>query len=331
MNSEHETAGKYTLGKIRADIFRVLDEYSFNGAEHEMFYGGTGDIDKRLATALNSAIRLICLSTCSPERKKCVKVKFFVPKTVFEVKESELELYSCSKPLDMSNACALSFEYCGCGSISFWDSDGKKICEYPLSSEFGCFEIFRRFAPEGTHSAVVSAADGKILIKNVRGYEKDCFSGVYSDKNDEFLPDGNRLYCAVSPRLYEIVSVSGEVHGRKCEYPTDMIEYCAGKLSCEERFAGEYTIKYYEYPFEIPENAPLDTELELSPAEYSAAVYAAAAEICAEENGELYARLTYKYREILANRYPVGNCRRKNGFFAGGFFGRRKKGYDFFA
>ena len=57
----------YTLGRLKSEVFRALDEYSSNGLGHEIFSGGTGDIDKRFIPALNSAIRLIFLSSARQE------------------------------------------------------------------------------------------------------------------------------------------------------------------------------------------------------------------------------------------------------------------------
>ena len=61
---------KLSLGYLRSEVFRVLDEYTSNGVPHEIFSGGTGDIEKRFISALNSAIRLVYLCAARTPVKK---------------------------------------------------------------------------------------------------------------------------------------------------------------------------------------------------------------------------------------------------------------------
>ena len=316
----------YTLGRLKSEVFRALDEYSSNGLGHEIFSGGTGDIDKRFSPALNSAIRLILLSSARQE-KTCL-VALQKPEKLMAICDFSVAGNEKRKIMLPLNSGAVSFDFSGNGSFFILDSGEGIISEHKLSTEYGNIENCKKIIQSNAVCIEFTASSEEFL--SVSGLYSYNISSVRGCLEEKFLPDGKRVFCAFPPRCAEICSVSTEKRGRRIPCPSDIFNFSEGLLSCEEKYSGNYNITYCEYPEEIPENASPDTELSLSPAAFGAAVYAVAAELCAREDGEMYSRLTYKYREMLANTYPVENYSLKNSFFAGGLFGRRKKGRNFF-
>lgn len=303
----------YTLGELRSCVYRALDEYSSNGMEHERFSGGTADTDKRFIAALNSAIRRVYLS-CA--RTLSTLEVCFRPGEILTQRESLLLTSSETVELTVPEGTgAVSFDYSGSGSLTY-KTAGETLQTVSLNSSFGQYGTYRGFLPAGA-DFVVMAAKGSFSLRRLRMYSE---ASLYGNTDAAFLPDGKRLFCVFSPLCAELHSVTR----RGTAYPTDLFSFENGVLSCDEKYAGDYTVSFYAYPQPIAENAPYDTPISLPPAASDAVIYAAAAELCDREDGELYTRLLYKYRELLTNTYPAENLRRKNSFFAGGLFGRRR-------
>ena len=312
----------HTLGGMRADVFRVLDEYSRNGENHDIFSGGTGDMENRFVSALNGALCLIDRAVGSEPKRK--NVCFSRPGVIFEA--CSFVLSDGQKSIEVPFLCgSLSFDFTGCGKLAFFDAQNEKIREIELAGDFGNIETAKFFVPQDAVRMVFSTDTG-LAVEKLKCYDK---SGLLGNTDEKALPDGKKLFCAISPRVSEIVSVFGTKYSGKREYPCDLFEIRGGLACCDEKYAGTYTFEYFEYPESFDESDPPDTEICLSPLCYEAALYAVAAALCEREDGELYTRLTYKYREMLANLYPKNNLKRKNSFFAGGIFGRRRRGYLF--
>ncbi len=312
----------HTIGSLRADVFRVLDEYSRNGENHDIFSGGTADIDRRFITALNGTLCLVtsALGFCEKRTRICfsrpVTLAMICDLCVTDVKQSiDLPVFSG----------AVSFDYLGGGKLCFVGADEQIVGEKELSCKFGNLESERAFVPENAEK-MLFLPDSALLVKNLKIYDKKTLCGCSDEK---YLPDGKRLYCAISPLLSEIKAVFAEKRVGKTGIPQDIFEVKDGVISCDEKYAGGYTVEFLEYPESFDESSSPDTVLSLSPAAYEAAVYSVAAALCEREDGELYSRLIYKYRELLENTYPKNNLIRKNSFFAGGVFGRRRRGYAF--
>ena len=306
------TSYLYTLGLLRSNVYRALDEYSSNGIEHERYSGGTADIDKRFISALNCALRRLYLSTARTlfgTRVVFRPGKALLARDGFLIDSQENETFSLPE-----KAYAASFDYTGSGTVSVTDTVGNKTV-FSLSSEFGRYESKRFFLPENAVS-LTFCASGNLLIRTFR-ILSDFGLPEKKEENTVFIPDGHKLYCAFSPLCAELYSVTKG----NTVFPNELFSFENGILSCEEQYAGEYTVSYYAYPEPIAENASFDTPIPLPPAASDALVYLVAAELCDREDGELYTRLLYKYRELLANTYPSENTKRKNRYYAGRFAG----------
>jgi len=307
---------------MRADVFRVLDEYSRNGESHDVFSGGTGDMENRFVSALNSALCLINHAVGSERKRK--NVYFFRPEVLLEA--CSFELSDGEKSIEMPFLCgSLSFDFKGCGKLAFFDADNEKITELVFEGRYGNIETAKFFVPQDA-VRMVFCADTSLVVEKLKCYDK---GGLFGCTDENALPDGKKLFCALSSRVSELISVFGTKYSGKREFPCDLFELCGEYVCCDEKYAGAYTFEFFEYPQSFDESDPPDTPVFLSPGCYEAAVFAVAAALCEVENGELYSRLTYKYREMLANIYPKNNLKRKNSFFAGGIFGRRRRGYLF--
>ncbi|MBE6622893.1 MAG: hypothetical protein E7621_01685 [Ruminococcaceae bacterium] len=309
----------YTLGRFRSDVFRVLDEYSCNGKEHEIFSGAVGDMEKRFISAANAAIRLVSLSCDRRLEKKSVVFK--TPGVLMKVCDFSLisgEEKLVSLPADSG---ALSFEFCGKCNIVFCDGDGNAVLKKEIISPYSQLKIFKALIPENASDIIFFCKEKAFVdVKNLKSYTS---KSVGYCPDERFLPDGKKLYCEISPECIEIsrvLKVTGDrTHPCRC----DIFEFSDGVLSCSEKNAGTYLVEYYFCPKELSENSNDNTVIELSPSAFSAAVYATAAELCEREDGELYTRLTYKYREILANCYPSSNPFNRNSFYSAAYGKRR--------
>lgn len=310
-----------TIGALKADVFRVLDEYSKNGLGHDLYSGGTGDMDKRFLTALNGALCLIN----SAVGGAVAKTSLTFSRPVLLALICDFDVFEGEKTVEVPFlAGSVSFDFMGEGKLVFSDIDGEIVEERYLSSCFGNFETQRAFVPNDAFKVCFSS-EKTLIVRALKFYDKKSLMGCGEEK---YLPDGKKLYCAISPLCHEILSVKGGKRGA-LSIPNDIFDAAHGAVSCDEGYEGTYTVEYTEYPESYDESDSMDTPVSLSPACYEAAVYAVAASICEREDGELYSRLIYKYREMLANIYPKNSLKRKNSFFAGGIFGRRKRGYAF--
>lgn len=319
---------KFSLGFLRNEVFRVLDEYTSNGITHEIFTGGTGDIEKRFISALNSAIRLVYLCAARTPKKKRILLE--KPSVLSYSENFRIFPGEDCRSFELSDTGAqntgficLSFDFCGQGTLVIADNDGETLESIELMADFGKIENFKRKLSVKNASSVDFCSDGRTLdIKNLMFFGAD---GALSGVEDELLPDGKKLFCKLSDRFYELKGVFCEKNGFVVEMPEDVFEIENGVLSCEQKYAGEYFVEFFEYPLEIAEGAGIEFSVDIAPAYLDAVIYATAASLCAREDGELYSRLTYKYREYLSNLYPASNLHRKNSFFSGAFFGRRRK------
>ena len=308
-----------TIGSLKADVFRVLDEYSRNGNGYDFYSGGTGDMDKRFLTALNGALCLIDSAVGSGITK--AKISFSRPRRLAQI--CNFDIFGSEKKIEVPFfAGSVSFEFMGEGKLSFCDVDGKVIEERQLSSGYGNFEVSRAFVPTDAFGMIFSS-EKSLLVRGLLVFDKQSLCGCTDEK---FLPDGKKLYCEISHLCHELVSAK---NSKKYDIPCDIFGVKDGVIFCDEEYEGDYFVEYTEYPESYDESDSYDTPLTLSPSIYEAVVFAVASSICEREDGELYSRLTYKYREMLANIYPKHNLKRKNSFFSGGFFGRRRRGYSF--
>ena len=313
---------RYTIGDMRSEVFKVLDEYSYNSEGCEMFSGGTGDMEKRFISALNCALRLVC--NALSKNKKNIELKFEKPMVLMEI--CDIRLHNDAKSIDVPYfSGALSFDFCGKGKLLFYDSDGKVTEEKQLFAEYGNIENIRCFIPENAVKMSFETSDS-LSVAKLKSYERASLGACDSEI---LLPDGKKLYCRFPEMCSELCDITAMTRYGASGVPADIFTFEKGVICCDEKYAGAYRVEYLEYPESYCESDSDETMLELSPVAYTAAVYACAASLCEHENGELYSRLTYKYREILANTYPAENLRRKNSFFSGGIFGRRRKGYDY--
>ncbi len=312
----------HTIGSLRADVFRALDEYSRNGENYDIFSGGAADIDRRFITALNGALCLV--NTALGSTVKRIRLCFSKPVVLAQLCDFQIAEGQNSIELPFLSG-AVSFDFCGCGKLVFVGLNGEVIEERQLESWFGNLAVMRAFVPQDATRIVFSSETG-LFVEKLKLYDKESLCGCTDEK---YLPDGKRIYCAISPLLSEIKAVYGEKRIGSLGIPADLFEVSDGIISCSERYSGSYTMEYFEYPASFDESTSPDTVLELSPTAYEAVIYSVAAALCEREDGELYSRLTYKYRELLANIYPKNNLTRKNSFFSGGFFGKRRHGYAF--
>lgn len=317
----------YTLGRLRSEVFRVLDEYSCNGKEHEIFAGGVGDMEKRFISAANSAIRLVSLA-CD-RRIKRKEVVFRKPQELMKICDFVLSPGEEKLVSVPEGSGALSLSFAGEGKIVFLDAEENIVCEKALESGYGELLHFRSDIPEAVCDIIFICGNGTSLeINKLKAYTSESV-GFCND--EKFLPDGKKLYCSFSSECTELVRAVRLVGERAHSVPCEIFDFSDGVLFCDEKYCGTYAIEYLSRPKELSESSVDEELVELSPSAFSAAVYAIAAELCEREDGELYSRLIYKYREILSNCYPTGRGMNRNSFYAGGLFGRKREKRRFFS
>ncbi len=299
----------YTLGEARSHVYRALDEYSSNGVLHTVSEGALADIDNRFTAALNRMIRRIYLSTVRVPLR--MTVGFFAPKRLLSKPAFSLSVGENGVFFPPEEAGSLAFSYHGSGKLTIALKSGGEET-YPLSTEYGRYETFRCRVPSGALSLSFST-EATLTVRNFYLYDR---TGLPAEGDEELLPDGEKLYCRISPYCAELCSVKRRDDRRPDAIPLACFSFENGILSCDEALCGEYEVEYFAYPEPIAEDAEDDTPIPLSPSASDALIYATAAELCNREDGETYSRLLYKYRELLANTYPAAHTYRKNRFYA---------------
>ena len=100
-----------------------------------------------------------------------------------------------------------------------------------------------------------------------------------------------------------------------------------GTVKTNLKNAGAYIFEYYIYPEKLPGDCPDDAQIILPPILFDALCYMCASDLCPSSDGELFSKLTYKYREILENYYDGSRnlTAGRNSFFkVCGNIGRKK-------
>lgn len=161
-------------------------------------------------------------------------------------------------------------------------------------------------------------------ISSLNGEDTCQAVGAYADTERGFITAVNACMRRVSlsfPRLKKHCRVVFE--NRMCDLPEDFgsiisvfrrdgemnladVRTCGGKLYlCRDVEAGEAKLFYEVKPTVLTSETPADTPLNISDIMADALVYLTAAELCPAEKTELYAKLMYKYNDIVSNSYDA--------------------------
>ncbi len=309
--SEHT----YTLSEIKDAVFRALDEFSINGNLSDKYSGGLSDINKRFFEALNQSVRKVYLSV---ERKVHeTALSFTKHAMLLEVSKLNISRSQAERISLPQSAGSFCISFTGQGTLTLKNSSEVILAEYRLCSGGGVFETEKDFVPEGCVSAEITSHAG-LSILYFKVYSCNFLARGVTEQT--LLPDGKNLFCAFPESAVEIKYVSSA----NTPYPVDLFSFGRGIISCDEKYAGSYRVEYFSYPPKLYETDPPDTPIELSPTACSALIYSTAAYLCADEDGDLYTKLMYRYQEICANRYPAAGTKTRNSFYSSGLFGRRK-------
>lgn len=299
----------FTLGECKKRILKLLERYSSNGAENGI--GEVLDIRNRVADCVNVHLNKLYYEFSNEKKKSEI---FFCPyeKTFdygsFEVTENSVfqRFFDGEK---------VAFYVCaqGAGQIIFYTP--LETYRYAINTSGGESCVVRGFFDNGGKESCrfIVGAEPQLKIHSFVVYD-----GFYSDGCKELVCDSEKL-AAFLPK--DCAKVLGLIPKNKnfSENVNFEINESERTIAVPQKFAGDYIMEYIPYAPEVSEND--DCAFCLSPIIFDALCYMCAADLCPASDGELFSKLTYKYREILANIYD----RRKNYGLRNVFYGGKAK------
>ncbi len=294
----------YTYRECRDSVLKMLERYSSDGIENDC--GEMKDIVKRLPASINVHLRKL-YEEFVREKRKC-RVIFSKPSKIYDFGS-----FRCSRdePFEakiVGEALAFYAEVSGSGEISFVTDSGAQ--RFLISASDGTFETVSGLidASVGAETVMNIIADSTINVRSLV---------IYENFYDEALicADG---YC--SARLPDdCTRILGAYDKDGRNVILSLFELCgaSGVITVQNKMAGEYTFEYLVIPTALPENCDDTERIILPPILFDALCYMCAADLCPASMGEIYSKLTYKYREILENyydreRFSIGT---RNSFF----------------
>lgn len=280
----------HTYRECRDSVLKMLERYSSDGIENDC--GEMKDIVKRLPASINIHLRKL-YEEFVREKRKCRVILSEMSK----VYHSGSFVCDTDNPFEKSisgKGLAFYAEVCGSGEISFVTENG--VQRHLISDTDGRIEtVCGLIDTGGTSEAVMNvAADSSLRVLSIVIYE-----GIY----DEGLicADG---YC--SARLPgDCTRILGAYDKSGKNVILSLFEICpkTGIVTVHKSIAGEYCFEYLVCPAALEEDCGDEETIVLPPILFDALCYMCAADLCPASMGDIYSKLTYKYREILENYY----------------------------
>lgn len=294
-----------TLGELEKNIFRVLNEYSVNGEEITDTQGLTGDLKKRLISSINRSIRKIVSFLVKP--KSTVLLNLLCPDILIGPKNIKLSENMFCEVIP-SDSSAFYFELTGSINLRIINNLTEEIIfQKEYSSPFGQAIPCRAFIPINDKVPMRIELEGQKggYINNYTLYSSSVYPySEMQEKSYKYIL-GPRWACAILPKgFYGIEKIEND----NAEIvSSDLFKEKDGLIYCDCRLSGTYLLTYYYIPEPFDEESDKDSKIELPDIAIDALIYSAAADICPEENSELYSRLIYQYQDIVMNYYNTLN------------------------
>jgi len=281
----------YTLGECRERILKLLERFSSNGNPNSC--GEVEDIKNRFITCVNIHINKLWYEF-SAEKREC-DISFYRPKCIADtspVKLGEGETFSKSIS---GRKTGYYLVLGGKGTVTVFCGESSAV--YAVDTLPGAFTVIKGACGNNGEdvSNFVINANTYIHVKAFEVYE-----GVENDSNVYGLLYGKGKTAAFLPedcsRILSLYNENGKDISRYAD-TDEKLRIMILPASVGERGS----LEYIPYPPSFKEDASDSELLALSPVMYDALCYMCACDLCPADDGQLYSRLMYKYREILEN------------------------------
>ncbi len=276
----------FTMARLSRCVLKCLERYSSNGIPNTC--GEKKDIENRVFDSFNTHLRL--LNSDFSILKKRQKLVFF--------KHTPL-LKKGAFTIPAGQEVTLSAQ--GAGLAYFIRARGDFTLIFEYSGEGSAVEF--SFGDSVFHelSGNISDCTGHISITLCADTESYIDSFVlYGDfPAGALICDAGYSREALPARCERVISISDR-NGRTVPGYIFDIDCKQGHITVMQEHTCEYILEYLEA---FPEFSEADEEVLLPRGIFDALCYMCAADLCPSCDGEVYSKLTYKYREILENFY----------------------------
>lgn len=288
----------HTFEELRTRVLKLLERHSSNGKANTC--GEVSDIEGRLIESANTHLRMLYSEILRPVRRVQIKIK-------------KLN-FLCTRQYTIKPNKPLVWEEVGNGTVFYCKVRGDMTFTVESESGSNSYQIYSENGePSIVYGTAKSYKDRFIKFKAETTSEAEflefyafCGATYYEGEEIEVTADGI-MFPKIPEDCTEIVAIYDK-YGRKVM--SDIVEYSAysGRLYTDKKNYGTYTLEYIVAPREISQDTEVSEQIRLPGVLFDALCYMCAADICPANDGNVFSKLTYKYREILENYY----CRSRN-------------------
>ncbi len=286
----------HTYRECRDNVLKMLERYSSDGIQNDC--GEMKDIEKRLPSSINIHMRKLYAQFL--RSKKTSTVILSPPSKKYDFGSFEISNFDSVSKEIRGNGLACHAELSGNGEVIIVTE--KTTEKYYFATAPGETEIFSAAidVPKGTAAVILIGADPNAVLKVLSFVIYENFYGA-GEYGELICADGK--CCAKLPDDCAEVLAIYDKDGKAAKLSLFEFSERGNVVTAKSEMAGVYTLEYIAYPAELPENCRDDSEIILPPILFDALCYMCAADLCPAFDGEVYSKLTYKYREILENYY----------------------------
>lgn len=298
---------KYTLAQCRERILKHLERYSSNGKVNVC--GESEDIKNRLVTSLNVHLSKLWYEY-SGSRKRSL-LSFPGPECSFDFGSIKLSSGEIFTQYFGGTKLGFYIAVCGKGQLIFYTPDD--TYRYIIDTEPGSFtEITGCFEnTDGGDCHFLLGAEPFLDVKSFLVFE-----GVETASDQEKLLCGKGVSAAFLPcDCARITGIFEKENMKECTVAEVDEEKRILKIP-SDACGRDYVIEYIPYAPRFEESCGDEAFVLMPSVLFDALCYMCAADLCPCGDGELYSKLTYKYRECLENIYDRHRvCRVRNSFY----------------
>ena len=305
----------HTLEELRVRVLKLLERYSSNGVINTC--GEISDINGRLVESANTHLRMLYSEILRPVRRVQINIK-------------KLN-FLCSKQYTIKSGKPLIWESLGTGMVFYCKVRGDMT--FTVESESGSvsYEIYSKNGePTVLCGSAKNCKDSHMKFRAQTSTEAEFlefyafWGATYGEGEEIEVTSEGIMFPKIPGDCAEIISIYDK-NGRKVTQGTVEYSLYSGRLYADVKNYGIYTLEYVVAPHEISSDATDEENIRLPDILFDALCYMCASDICPASDGNVFSKLTYKYREILENYYSRSRnlVSSRNSFFT--LTGRIKK------
>ncbi len=305
----------HTFEELRTRVLKLLERYSSNGVQNSC--GEVKDIEARLVESTNTHLRKLYSELLRPVRRVQIKIK-------------KLN-FLCTKKYTIKQNKPLVWENVGTGMVFYCKVRGDMT--FTVESESGS-KVYTMHSDNGEPTVICGSAksckDSYMKFKAETATEAEFleffafWGATYAEDEEVEITTDGIMFPKIPEDCAELIAIYDK-SGRKVS--SDIVEYStySGRLYTDNKNYGEYTVEYVALPQEISSDTTGEEFIRLPSVLFDALCYMCASDICPANDGNVFSKLTYKYREILENYYSRSRSftSGRNSFFT--LTGRIKK------